>query len=105
MAGREDWRDLPLVTIDPADAKDHDDAVFAEPDPDEKNPGGVIATVAIADVAAYVRPGSRARPRGAEARQFGLFPRPRRADAAGAHLQRSLLAAGEARTALRLPCA
>ena len=49
---------LPLVTIDPADAKDHDDAVFAEPDPDEKNPGGVIATVAIADVAAYVRPDS-----------------------------------------------
>ena len=58
MAGREDWRDLPLVTIDPADAKDHDDAVYAEPDTDEKNPGGVIVTVAIADVAAYVRPGS-----------------------------------------------
>src|SRR6185295_1821479 len=34
------------------------DAVFAEPDPDENNPGGVIVTVAIADVAAYVRPGS-----------------------------------------------
>ena len=58
MPGREDWRELPLVTIDPADAKDHDDAVFAEPDGDEKNPGGVIVTVAIADVAAYVRPGS-----------------------------------------------
>ncbi len=58
MANREDWRDLPLVTIDPADAKDHDDAVFATPDPDESNPGGVIATVAIADVAAYVRYGS-----------------------------------------------
>lgn len=58
MAGREDWRKLPLVTIDPADAKDHDDAVFAEPDTDENNPGGVIATVAIADVAAYVLPGS-----------------------------------------------
>ena len=58
MANREDWRDVPLVTIDPADAKDHDDAVFAEPDPDEKNPGGFIATVAIADVAAYVRPDS-----------------------------------------------
>jgi ribonuclease R len=55
---REDWRDLPLVTIDPADAKDHDDAVFAEPDTDEKNPGGVVVTVAIADVAAYVRPGT-----------------------------------------------
>jgi len=58
MAGREDWRSLPLVTIDPADAKDHDDAVFAEPDADDKNVGGVIVTVAIADVAAYVRPGS-----------------------------------------------
>ena len=58
LAGREDWRILPLVTIDPADAKDHDDAVLAEPDPDESNPGGCIVTVAIADVAAYVRPGS-----------------------------------------------
>ena len=58
MEGREDFRDLPLVTIDPADAKDHDDAVFATSDTDEKNPGGVIVTVAIADVAAYVRPGS-----------------------------------------------
>lgn len=56
--GREDWRDLPLVTIDPADAKDHDDAVHAVPDEDEKNPGGVVVTVAIADVALYVRPGS-----------------------------------------------
>ncbi|MER9289759.1 ribonuclease R [Mesorhizobium sp. M7A.F.Ca.US.010.02.1.1] len=55
---REDWRDLPLITIDPADAKDHDDAVFATPDLDEKNPGGVVATVAIADVAAYVRYGT-----------------------------------------------
>ncbi|RAZ89926.1 ribonuclease R [Mesorhizobium hawassense] len=55
---REDWRDLPLVTIDPADAKDHDDAVFATPDTDEKNSGGVIVTVAIADVAAYVRYGT-----------------------------------------------
>ncbi|RWH81026.1 MAG: ribonuclease R [Mesorhizobium sp.] len=58
LAGREDWRELPLVTIDPADAKDHDDAVFAVSDPDEKNPGGVVVTVAIADVAAYVRYGT-----------------------------------------------
>ena len=55
---REDWRALPLVTIDPPDAKDHDDAVHAAPDPDPANPGGFIVTVAIADVAAYVRPGS-----------------------------------------------
>lgn len=58
MAGREDWRNLPLITIDPADAKDHDDAVYAEPDTDEKNPGGAIVTVAIADVAAYIHSGS-----------------------------------------------
>jgi ribonuclease R len=55
---REDWRSLPLVTIDPPDAKDHDDAVYAAPDPDPANPGGFVVTVAIADVAAYIRPGS-----------------------------------------------
>jgi ribonuclease R len=58
LAAREDWRDLPLVTIDPADAKDHDDAVHAAHDGDPKNPGGFIITVAIADVAHYVHPGS-----------------------------------------------
>ncbi|GLK80810.1 ribonuclease R [Methylopila turkensis] len=58
MKDREDWRRLPLVTIDPHDAKDHDDAVHAEPDPDPNNPGGHILTVAIADVASYVRPNS-----------------------------------------------
>lgn len=58
LAGREDWRALPLVTIDPPDAKDHDDAVHAEPDADPANEGGFVVTVAIADVAAYVRPGS-----------------------------------------------
>ena len=55
---REDWRDLPLVTIDPFDAKDHDDAVYAQDDPDPDNAGGFIVTVAIADVAAYVGTGS-----------------------------------------------
>jgi ribonuclease R len=55
---REDWRALPLVTIDPPDAKDHDDAVHAERDPDPQNPGGFVVTVAIADVAHYVRPGA-----------------------------------------------
>ncbi len=59
MVKREDWRDLPLVTIDPADAKDHDDAVYAEPDPSPDNEGGVIVTVAIADVSYYVRTGSQ----------------------------------------------
>jgi ribonuclease R len=56
LAGREDWRDVPFVTIDPADAKDHDDAVFARPDTDPKNSGGFIIDVAIADVAHYVTP-------------------------------------------------
>jgi ribonuclease R len=56
MAQREDWAELPLVTIDPPDARDHDDAVHAEPDPE--NPSGFVVTVAIADVAYYVRPGS-----------------------------------------------
>jgi ribonuclease R len=58
LKGREDWRDLPLVTIDPPDAKDHDDAVHAAPDPDPNNKGGYIVHVAIADVAFYVRPSS-----------------------------------------------
>ncbi len=58
MRGREDWRDLPLVTIDPADARDHDDAIYATPDDDPANEGGFIIVVAIADVAAYVRAGS-----------------------------------------------
>jgi len=58
LDGREDWRAVPLVTIDPPDAKDHDDAVYAEPDDDPNNRGGYILYVAIADVAYYVRPGS-----------------------------------------------
>ncbi|RME16510.1 MAG: ribonuclease R [Alphaproteobacteria bacterium] len=58
LKGREDLRPLPFVTIDPADARDHDDAVFVEPDDDAKNPGGFIIWVAIADVAHYVTPGS-----------------------------------------------
>jgi ribonuclease R len=58
LKGREDWRAVPLVTIDPPDAKDHDDAVHAELDGDPNNKGGYIVNVAIADVAFYVRPGS-----------------------------------------------
>jgi len=55
---REDLRGLPIVAIDPADARDHDDAVWAERDDDPKNEGGWKAIVAIADVSFYVRPGS-----------------------------------------------
>ncbi len=58
LKGREDWRELPLITIDPADAKDHDDAVHAAPDEDANNSGGFVVTVAIADVSAYVLHGT-----------------------------------------------
>ena len=58
LAGREDWRALPLITIDPPDAKDHDDAVHAAPDDAADNQGGHVVTVAIADVACLVRPSS-----------------------------------------------
>ena len=51
---REDLRDVPIVAIDPADARDHDDAIWAEPD----GKGGYNALIAIADVSFYVRPGS-----------------------------------------------
>ncbi|PPB79695.1 RNAse R [Albidovulum inexpectatum] len=58
LGEREDLRHLPFVTIDPADARDHDDAVYAHSDPDPKNEGGHVVWVAIADVAHYVRPGT-----------------------------------------------
>ncbi|QUD88190.1 ribonuclease R [Phenylobacterium montanum] len=58
LGGRTDLRDLPLITIDPADARDHDDAVFAHADDAPGNAGGHVVWVAIADVASYVRPGS-----------------------------------------------
>jgi len=58
LGTREDWHDIDFVTIDPADAKDHDDAVFAQEDPDPLNEGGIIVWVAIADVSAYVTSGS-----------------------------------------------
>ena len=58
LHGRENWRHVPFVTIDPPDAKDHDDAVYAEPDNARDNLGGFIVHVAIADVASYVKPGS-----------------------------------------------
>jgi ribonuclease R len=67
-APREDLTHLPIVAIDPADARDHDDAVWAAPDDDPANEGGWKAIVAIADVSFYVRPGSAL---DAEARRRG----------------------------------
>lgn len=72
--GREDWRRLPLVTIDPPDAKDHDDAVHAARDKDPANPGGYVITVAIADVGHYVRPGSALDREAAERGNSVYFP-------------------------------
>ncbi|AII85600.1 ribonuclease R [Planktomarina temperata] len=66
--GRVDLTDLPLITIDPADARDHDDACCALLDEDPKNPGGFLLWVAIADVAHYVTAGSAL---DAEARKRG----------------------------------
>lgn len=57
LGTREDLRSLPLVTIDGADARDFDDAVWAEADDDKENPGGWHLMVAIADVAHYVTAG------------------------------------------------
>ena len=58
LADREDLRHLPFLTIDPADARDRDDACYAHADEDVKNPGGHVVWVAIADVAHYVTPQS-----------------------------------------------
>jgi len=58
LGTRTDLRGIPLITIDPVDARDHDDAIWAEQDSDPKNPGGWHTIVAIADVAHYVQPGS-----------------------------------------------
>jgi ribonuclease R len=58
LGEREDLTHIPIVAIDPADARDHDDAVWAASDDDPANPGGWKAVVAIADVSFYVRPNS-----------------------------------------------
>ena len=58
LSGRTDMRDMPLITIDPVDARDRDDACLAYPDDNPKNEGGHVIWVAIADVAHYVTSGS-----------------------------------------------
>jgi ribonuclease R len=58
LGKREDLTHIPIVAIDPADARDHDDAVWVASDDDPANPAGWRAIVAIADVSFYVRSGS-----------------------------------------------
>src|SRR4051812_5402816 len=58
LGEREDLTHLPIVAIDPEDARDHDDAIWAARDDDPENAGGWKAIVSIADVSFYVRPGS-----------------------------------------------
>src|SRR6201981_1788845 len=78
--GRKDLTHLPLPTIDPEDARDHDDAVWVE----RMDDGGYIAWIAIADVSSYVRPGPaldvEARRRGCSVylpdRAIPMLPRP-----------------------------
>ncbi|WP_090269366.1 ribonuclease R [Thalassovita taeanensis] len=57
LDARVDMREMPLITIDPFDARDHDDACWAHEDDDPKNEGGFVLWVAIADVAHYVPSG------------------------------------------------
>ncbi len=72
LGTRTDLRALDLITIDPDDARDFDDAVHACADTDPQNPGGWIATVAIADVSAYVN-GDSALDRGARKRGNSVY--------------------------------
>ncbi|MGO8869444.1 MAG: ribonuclease R [Alphaproteobacteria bacterium] len=74
LAGRTDLRRTPLVTIDGEDARDFDDAVWAEPDPDPGNPDGWHLLVAIADVAHYVRPASALDRAASERGNSAYFP-------------------------------
>ncbi len=87
LLGRRDFRDHRIVTIDGETAKDFDDAVEVE-----RTAHGFRLGVHIADVSHYVAPGTALDERGALARDVGLFPGARAADAAGAPLQRPLLA-------------
>ena len=84
---------MPFVTIDPPDAKDHDDAVHARARSRSAQSRRPYRQRRHRRRGALRAARLGARPRGGQARQFGLFSRPRRADAAGAHFQRSVLAA------------
>ncbi len=94
LKGREDLRHLPLVTIDPADARDHDDAVCAMPDEDPENPGRACGLGRHSRRRPLRAAGFGAGPGGAAAREFDLLPRPRGADAARGAVGGPLLAGG-----------
>ena len=74
LGQREDLTHLPIVAIDPADARDHDDAIWAARDDDEDNKGGWKAIVAIADVSFYVRPDWRSTRRRGRAATASISP-------------------------------
>lgn len=74
LSGRTDMRDMPLITIDPVDARDRDDACLAYPDDDPKNDGGHVIWVAIADVSHYVTPGSALDQEGRKRGNSSYFP-------------------------------
>ena len=87
-ADRKDLRDLPTFTIDPATAKDFDDAISAE----QLEPERWRIWVHIADVSAYVKPGSQIDREALPARDERLRPGRGRADAPRGAVQRRLLA-------------
>ena len=105
LKGRTDLRDLPLITIDPPDARDHDDAVYASRDDDPKNPEGWVVWVAVADVAAYVRAGTALDRGGAREGQLHLFPRPGRTQRCRTSCPAASAAWWKARTARAWRCA
>ncbi len=86
-AARVDLRPLPLVTIDGDDARDFDDAVYAE-----HHPAGFRLIVAIADVSHYVRPGSTLDAEAVKRGYVGVLSDPRAADAADRAVRPSVLA-------------
>ncbi len=99
LKGRTDLRNVPLITIDPEDARDHDDAVYATPDTDEKNKGGWRVWVAIADVCRLRDARLSPRSRRLATWQLHLLPRSRRADAAGIAFRRSCVHCAKTKSA------
>jgi hypothetical protein len=91
LIGREDLRDLPLVTIDGETARDFDDAVFARRRGAAGAGGGDCRRLALRQA------GHGARQGGDGARQFGLFPAPGDSDAAGEAVERHLFAESRCR--------